>query len=126
MNPMSKILQSAVDTFFTVMNDKVITAHYCSYDDYTGDDFDTQTQQVDQPYKEYPIKGILTEFSKKDIFEAYGRIVIDDKKFIVKVDSINRELFTGDLIIIGDIEHSIIDLKKDPLGITYVLQLREV
>jgi hypothetical protein len=112
---LSKILQAGVDTLFTVMKDKVITAQYRSYDDYTGDDFDTQTQQVEKPYKEYPIKGILTEFSKKDMFEAHGRIVIDDKKFIVKYNSINRELFTGDLIIIGDIEYSIIDLKKELL-----------
>jgi len=129
--PLSKILQAGVDTLFTAMDEKVITAKYRSYNDYSeydteNYDYDPQTQQIDQKYKEYPIKGILTSFTRKDVFESYGRIVLEDKKFIVKADSINRELFTGDLIIIGEIEYSIIDLKRDPFEIRYVLQLREI
>ena len=138
MQKIKDLAGKAVDILFTVMNDHLVTGQIKQLKDYSyysGESisgeapflpYDEQTQQIDLAYDQFNVTGLLLDYSRKDVFEACGRLEKQDKKFILRGSDFNRDVCTGNEIIINAVDWTVVHAKKDPTETLWTLQIRPV
>jgi len=85
---------------------------------------DPDTYELVQSFKEIPIKCVESSYNRHEVENSEPEIMDTDKKFLIPRKGLSVELITGAEIIIDEIPHEIIDIKKDPTGSLYTIQGR--
>lgn len=118
---LQKIAESQMKAVFKMAASMVKNALYkelISFDD-------DEEYNAEPVYKKTPIQCIVANYSKQDINIAYGDIQVSDKKVLIPLSQLNREIRTKNFLIIDNVEYRIQNVETDPTETSCTVQARQ-
>jgi len=116
-----KIAESQIKAVFKMA---VSLVKYAEYKELISLDDDDE-YNAEPVYKKTPVQCIVSNYSKQDVMIAHGDIQVTDKKVLIPIGQLNREIRTKNFLIIDDAEYRIEDVKTDPTETSCTVQARK-